>query len=415
MSIDKLKSVAEEIAARVSVVRGKGEEATKQALVLPMLNALGFDIWNPTEVCPEYEADFSIKKQGQKEKVDFAVLIDNTPRIYIEVKAVDVSLDGHEGQIARYFNATPSVSLAALTNGVEYRFYTDTKEMNIMDDCPFHIARLDAVDQGIDVLAKFHKNMFTPDAIRDFATQIQYTTKIASFIRKQIDLCDADPSDSFVSWILNEEGSYSGKIYAKTIERFQSIIKDSLQIVLRDIVRRSVAALDREVRSPSSQPQEQEFVSDIKEESNDAESELSTSWKKMRTITTEDELALFADVKSYFDSSEFSKMEIFDKDLNKLVKAEISYADNPIYFSIYITKPSMWIIRAAVESKKPWIGFNILPDEGDKIIPAGYVKMVPYAHSKFRISFDKNKMAKPLSALINLAIQKILKESEMTR
>ena len=70
MSMEKLKTVADQVMSRSAAVRGRGEEATKQALVLPVLDALGFDIWNPEEVCPEYCADFSIKKLGQKEKVD---------------------------------------------------------------------------------------------------------------------------------------------------------------------------------------------------------------------------------------------------------------------------------------------------------------------------------------------------------
>ena len=64
MSIDRLKSVVEQINARIPATRGRGEEATKQALILPLLSALGYDIWNPAEVCPEYEADFAIRKGG---------------------------------------------------------------------------------------------------------------------------------------------------------------------------------------------------------------------------------------------------------------------------------------------------------------------------------------------------------------
>ncbi len=119
MATQRLKTLASQILNRLPAVKGRGEEATKQALILPMLDALGYDIWNPAEVCPEYNADFAIKKLGQKEKVDLAVLLEDVPRIYIEVKAVDVSLDGHEGQLARYFNATPSVSLAILTKGLK--------------------------------------------------------------------------------------------------------------------------------------------------------------------------------------------------------------------------------------------------------------------------------------------------------
>ena len=60
MSMDELKAVVAQLLTRLPAVRGRGEEATKQALVLPILDALGYDIWNPAEVCPEFDADFAI-------------------------------------------------------------------------------------------------------------------------------------------------------------------------------------------------------------------------------------------------------------------------------------------------------------------------------------------------------------------
>jgi hypothetical protein len=215
MVMERLKATTTQILNRLPVVRGKGEEATKQSLILPMLDALGYDIWDPSEVCPEYDADFAIKKMGQKEKVDLAILLGNTPRIYFEVKPAGIPLDGHEGQLARYFNATPSVSLAILTNGVEYRFFTDTGDPNLMDARPFHIVKLDAVDQGLDILGRFHKSVFSPDAIRDFATQLNYTAKISQFLRRELDLGEREPSDTFVRWVLGEERSYTGRLTAK--------------------------------------------------------------------------------------------------------------------------------------------------------------------------------------------------------
>ena len=116
MSVERIKQSVERILTRVATAKGLGEEATKQALVLPMLEALGWDIWNPQIVQPEFESDTAIKKSGQKEKVDYAILQRGVPRIFIEVKAIDVVLDGHHGQLKRYFNSTPSVTLAILTN-----------------------------------------------------------------------------------------------------------------------------------------------------------------------------------------------------------------------------------------------------------------------------------------------------------
>jgi hypothetical protein len=198
--MDRLKSAVDKILARLPNARGRGEEATKQSLVLPLLDALGYDIWNPAEVCPEYEADFAIRKYGQKEKVDLALFLQDVPRIYVEVKSVDEPLDGHEGQLSRYFNATPTVSLAVLTNGIEYRFYTDTAEANVMDPRPFHTARFDALDQGLEVLARFQKSVFSPEAIREYARELNYTARIVDFLRDKLDLRDRDPNSRNADW-----------------------------------------------------------------------------------------------------------------------------------------------------------------------------------------------------------------------
>ena len=59
------------------------EEATKNALIMPFLNALGYDVFNPLEVVPEYIADSRLKKD---EKVDYAIMKDGTPIILLECK-----------------------------------------------------------------------------------------------------------------------------------------------------------------------------------------------------------------------------------------------------------------------------------------------------------------------------------------
>ena len=46
------------------------EEACKNAFVMPFLNALGYDVFNPEIVVPEFTADVGIKKG---EKVDYAI------------------------------------------------------------------------------------------------------------------------------------------------------------------------------------------------------------------------------------------------------------------------------------------------------------------------------------------------------
>ena len=40
----------------------QSEEATKNALVMPFISALGYDVFNPKEVVPEFTADIGTKK-----------------------------------------------------------------------------------------------------------------------------------------------------------------------------------------------------------------------------------------------------------------------------------------------------------------------------------------------------------------
>ena len=59
------------------------EEATKSALVLPFIQMLGYEIFDPTEVVPEYTADVGTKKG---ENVDYALMQNGKPAVLVECK-----------------------------------------------------------------------------------------------------------------------------------------------------------------------------------------------------------------------------------------------------------------------------------------------------------------------------------------
>ena len=111
------------------------EEATKMALVAPFLRALGYDIFNPAEVMPEFSADLPLIKAG--ERVDYAILDNNQPKILVEVKAYKTNLhEAERGQLQRYFHATKA-RIGILTNGHVFQFFADLDEANKMDEKPF--------------------------------------------------------------------------------------------------------------------------------------------------------------------------------------------------------------------------------------------------------------------------------------
>jgi len=88
------------------------EETTKQALILPLLDILGFSPFDPTRVKAEYGADFPGAKVG--ERVDYALFCHDVPVMFIEAKPYGAQLSNHSPQLSRYFNATPEVAKAAI-------------------------------------------------------------------------------------------------------------------------------------------------------------------------------------------------------------------------------------------------------------------------------------------------------------
>lgn len=347
MSFEAIKSTAAKILERRDAAAGRGEEATKQALILPMLEALGYDIWNPNEVCPEYDADFAVKKAGQREKVDYAILINGTPRIFIEAKAVDEPLDGHHGQLARYFNALPEVALSVLTNGVEYRFYSDTTTANVQDKEPFYSTRLDRVGEDFAIFKRVSKQVFSAEAIRDFAAELAYTNRVTDFLRQELDLREREPSEAFVRWVLSTGSLYDGRITSSVVERFQPIVKVAMNRVLRAAFERSIAALAGD-----------EKPADEREER-----------RKREVETTEAELEAYAEVRRVFEALPVGVRG----------SLELSYKDTTAYFGIYIGKVSNWVARVALGPRASWIGFNL-----ENPPACGVEPMPPNAFAKVR-------------------------------
>ncbi|MEM1063161.1 MAG: type I restriction endonuclease, partial [Planctomycetota bacterium] len=129
---EKLETLSERFPGQLPHV--KTEEATKNAFVMPVINALGFNVFDPSEVVPEFVADVGVKKG---EKVDYAIYVGGKPLILIECKTAGSKLSlKHASQLLRYYGVTEA-KIAVLTNGIDWEFFTDIDTPNRMDERPF--------------------------------------------------------------------------------------------------------------------------------------------------------------------------------------------------------------------------------------------------------------------------------------
>lgn len=213
------------------------EEAAKTALVMPFLQALGYDVFNPGEVVPEFTADVGTKKG---EKVDYAICNAGKVTILIECKPSSAPLNlNHAGQLFRYFSVTDA-RLAILTNGVAYQFYSDVEKPNKMDEKPFFTFSMDASKTAdVKTLEKFGKASFDIGKIVQEAGNL----KVQSLIRKELEEEFAEPSDEFVSMLARRV--HDCRITPAIKESFSKLLVASLSTFIRDLVSsRLSSALD---------------------------------------------------------------------------------------------------------------------------------------------------------------------------
>ena len=203
------------------------------ALILPFFQLLGYDVFNTSEFCPEYTADIGIKKG---EKVDYAILVAGEPVILVEAKAANKKLDNHKSQLFRYFVSTPA-KFAILTNGIEYRFYSDLDEANKMDKDPFlTVNLLNLKDAQISQLSKFQKSNFSISDILDSASLLKYVNIFKDYIDRQFQ----EPADEFVKLLL--QPVYKGVKTQNVIERFRPVVTKAMTEYLTETLNEKLQA-----------------------------------------------------------------------------------------------------------------------------------------------------------------------------
>lgn len=215
-------SVRSKVAERQALT----EEATKTAVVMPFLQALGFDVFNLEEVIPEFIADVGVKKG---EKVDFALKIDGKIAMLVEVKPISSRLGETQfSQLFRYFHVTEA-RLAILTNGREAWFFSDTDEPNKMDKKPFFTFDFQKHDVGqVEELSRFHKSRFAIDAIIEAASNLKYTSAASAYLKRQME----NPEDDFIRLIGRQ--IHEGSITKSVAEQLRPAIQAALDNLVRD-------------------------------------------------------------------------------------------------------------------------------------------------------------------------------------
>lgn len=272
--IEKIQELSQRIPKQLDHIQT--EEATKSAFVMPFIQALGYDVFNPFEVVPELVADVGTKKG---EKVDYAIKKDDAVVMLIECKWCGQNLDEcHASQLFRYFSVT-AARFGILTNGVYYKFFSDIDEPNKMDSKPFFEFDLLAFDdEKVAELKKFSKSAFDLDNILTTASELKYTGTIKKIFAEEL----ANPSPDFVKLFASQ--AYSGRMTQPVIEQFTKIVKQALSQAVREKIN------DRLKSAMAADPDE---VATKESSENGIPKEMEEETSSDGTVTTQEEIEGF--------------------------------------------------------------------------------------------------------------------------
>lgn len=329
--IEKIRGLAKRVETLIPSIGT--EEATKTAIIMPLFQILGYDVFNPNEFNPEFTADVGIKKG---EKVDYAIMLDGNPVILIECKSVTEQLTNHDSQLFRYFGTT-SAKFSILTNGIEYKFFTDLDEPNKMDNKPFFTFTLtDFRDNHLIEIAKFRKEKFDVDKITSNAAELKYLNALKIYLSSQFE----EPSQDFVRFLVSE--IYDGVRTRSALEKFTPIIKRGLQQIFNEKVNDKLSAALKSTSESKA----------VKDELLEVEVAVT---EDIGVVTTDEELESYAIAKVILQDT--------------LNSERIFYRDNRSYFNILIDNSiRKWIVRVFFEKNRNYIIINDAPTDRDRTV-----------------------------------------------
>jgi hypothetical protein len=293
---DQIKQLGDKVLKLRDQVRT--EEATKSAFVMPFIQCLGYDLFNPMEVVPEFITDYGAKNV---EKIDYAILKENQPVLVIECKNHAENLDRHYTQVHKYFHLTKA-RFALLTNGVQYNFYVDIDAVNKMDEKPFLSFDITNIKEAqIKELAKFHKSGFDVNTILTTASELKYSNAIKSVLTTEL----SNPSPEFVKFFVSRV--YDGKATEKVMLQFTDLVKRTVEQTFNDIVSDRLMNAINQTKTAQNESKQENNVEEADEN---------------RVITTEEELNGFYIINSILRT--------------KIPSSRISYRDSQTYLSIVL-------------------------------------------------------------------------------
>jgi predicted type IV restriction endonuclease len=218
-TINQLRKSLENFKLSEAIELSTNEAQTRKFLIEPFFEILNYV---STDLIPEFNADFGDRVS---QKIDYAIVLNKKDTIIIEAKKQSSKLtDKEAGQLNGYFSNTKNSRIAVLTNGIEYRFYSDILNPNIIDSKPFFVFNWNEFSENdVETLLSFDKRFISIKEITKTAQELVFIEDFEKAFFKEI----AAPSKDFFK-IIHRNMSFKTKFNDETLGKMLGLMNSSL-------------------------------------------------------------------------------------------------------------------------------------------------------------------------------------------
>jgi len=198
------------------------KEKTKNALLLPFFEVLGYDAFNVREVEPRPVVELA---GGSHKEVDYAVNIDGAPAMLFQCEEATAGREAFQKDTILRHLEQFEASVVVLTNGLSYWFYTEVAAMGGANSLPF--LKFDLFDydpERVTDLKRFTKSAFDAEEILSLAFKRQHTQLLQNYFAEQ----QKNPDEHFVRFLAAQihEGGVSEDILGRLQPVVQTFLED---------------------------------------------------------------------------------------------------------------------------------------------------------------------------------------------
>lgn len=168
------------------------EENTKVKLVQPFLELLGWDT-----VSTEVELEYTIPMASGSTHVDYALLVGESPVVFVEVKPARAGIDEVElNQLKSYMRQELDVDWGILTNGKEFEVLTKSQRQDDGEEVAVARFNLDDLTESPEVLEILSKDAIRSGRADEIARQVARANEAIEYLEEYEDEVTAAVKDA---------------------------------------------------------------------------------------------------------------------------------------------------------------------------------------------------------------------------